>query len=144
MKIIAVLIFTTTTLLFACSKRTTTPIISSQAKSVKWGYEYYPLIQDSLNISFVSPGMATDKNCFPSDYFDSTKIDFVKISVFNRWGQVYFTTQNADSSWICNDVNNNHIEPGSYLISLDYIIKSDIVDTVHSHHSRIYIIESID
>ena len=125
----------------ACSHKTNKPIVETKEASYKWGYEYYPPNLDSLNLISYSPGIAYDKNCFPSDYIDESKVNFISILVCNRWGEVFFKTTDLKSSWICNDDKNETFSPGTYVYKLEYTLRSNPSDTIKNNLGTIYIKE---
>ncbi len=132
-----------TTLAIACSPKGIASLDSPKTDSYKWGYEYYPTKSesDSLNMSFISLGLETDKNCFPSDFVDNDSFSFSKVMVFNRWGQVQFQTTRLDSNWICNDQKNENFIPGTYYYRFEYTLMSNSPDSIQSIQDPIYIIK---
>jgi hypothetical protein len=134
-----------TTLAIACSPRVTESLETANKVSYKWGYEYYPTKSesDSLNMSFISPGLETDKNCFPSDFIDNNSISIFKISVFSKWGEIQFETSDMDSNWICNEDTNEDFVPGVYLYMFQYKLLGDPSDSIRKAQGIIHIIEEI-
>lgn len=127
-------------LLAACyAKSKVSAPTSPETIYYKWGYTYYPTAQDSLNPSFISPGIMFDKNCFPSDFIDTTNVLIDQVSVFSRWGEVLFNTNELKTNWICNsDQNTNYME-GTYIYQIEYHLPNSIIDTVYTAQGQVYI-----
>jgi len=91
---------------------------------------------EECNYFIYAPNTFTPNNDGINDVWQVStfKIDFIDISIFDRWGNLIFHTNDSNEAWMGNFKNLNHyVEDGVYPFRIVYTVGSNVAESISGH-----------